>query len=174
MAPDTASEAGNSVVVAEATEADITAIAGFFWEGWRASGPDAPGWAGASEEAIAEITDPGAILARLGGPRRMFLARRDNRVVGFSATRVVDEGTVELAGIIVSAGMHGLGIGTALLRSALDAVTAEGFRNVVVKTEAANQTALSFYRANGFADSRVIVEDVEGTSMELVELRRAL
>jgi len=161
--------------VTEAGSEDVAAIASFFWAAWRTSGPDAPGWAGASEEVIAELTTSEAIQARVGGPdRRMFLAWEESRVVGFAATRTEDEETVELVGIIVLQDMLGHGIGTPLLEGAVQSATETGFRRLSVKTEATNERALGFYRSRGFTDSRVLVEDVEGTSMELAELIRTL
>jgi len=163
------------ISVAEARDADTAAIAMFLWEAWRSSGPNALGWAGASEEVIAELTAPDAIRARIGGPdRRMFLAWEGDRVVGFSATLVVDGETVELVGIIVLQSMLGRGVGTPLLEAAVRSVDEAGFRRVLVKTEATNERALGFYRSRGFSDSRIVIEDVEGTPMELAELIRTL
>ena len=157
--------------VAEAGDAHLEAIASFFWEAWRSSGPDAPGWAGASEEIIAELTSPEAIRERIGGPeRRMFLAWDENRVVAFAATRSEGEETVELVGIIVLQDMLGHGIGTPLLERAAQWAIEAGFQRMSVKTEATNERALGFYRSRGFIDSRTFVEDVEGTAMELTEL----
>ena len=168
--PDT-----SEIRVAEASGADVGAIASFFWEAWRSSGPDAPGWAGSSEEVIAELTTPEAIHERIGGPeRRMFLAWDQNRVVAFAATRSEDEETVELVGIIVLQDMLGHGIGTPLLESAVQWAIETGFQRMSVKTETTNERALGFYRSRGFVDSRMLVEDVEGTAMELSELIRTL
>jgi len=161
--------------VVEAGGADVAAIASFFWAAWRTSGPDAPGWAGASEDVIAELTTPEAIWARIGGPeRRMFLAWDESRVVAFAATRSEDEETVELVGIIVLQDMLGHGIGTPLLQSAVEWAAEAGFRRMLVKTEATNERALGFYRSRGFTDSRMLVEDVEGAPIELSELTRTL
>ena len=161
--------------VAEASATDVEAFASFFWEAWRSSGPDAPGWAGASEAVIAGLTTPEAIRERIGGPeRRMFLAWDENRVVAFAATRSEDEETVELVGIIVLQDMLGHGIGTPLLEGAVQWATEAGFRQMSVKTEATKERAQGFYRSRGFIDSRVLIEDVEGTAMELSELIRTL
>ncbi|NQV07892.1 GNAT family N-acetyltransferase [bacterium] len=161
--------------VTEAGDGHVDAIASFFWEAWRSSGPDAPGWAGASEEVIAELTTSEAIRERIGGPeRRMFLAWEGNRVVAFAATRSEDAEAVELVGIIVLQDMMGHGIETPLLESAARWAVEAGFRRMSVKTEATNDRALGFYRSRGFIDSRMLVEDVEGTAMELSELIRTL
>lgn len=163
------------VVVSEATVDDIPAIATFFRDAWAMVGPDAPGWAGASEEVIEELTRPEVLAARVGGPdRRMFIAVVDGRVAGFSATRRDDDDTAELAGIVVLQDMVGRGIGTPLLDEALTALRSDGVERVVLKTEATNERAIGFYRARGFGEERRFVEDVEGIPTELVELSRQL
>lgn len=162
-------------VVSEATDADIDAIAAFFWEGWRQAGPDAPGWAGASESVMEELTDPELLLARIGGPdRRMWLAWEDDRVVGFAATRRLDEEVVELAGIVVLQDQLGQGIGSPLLVAAVSAAERAGFARMVVRTEASNARAAGFYRARGFEDSAVVDEVVEGEKVQVLELTRDL
>jgi hypothetical protein len=61
--------------VREAVAADATAFATFMQRAWREAGPDAPGFAGAIAESIAEITTPSIFERSIGGPdRRMFLA----------------------------------------------------------------------------------------------------
>lgn len=162
------------VVIVEATSDHIPAIATFFREAWAMTGPDAPGWAGASDEVIESLTDPELIRSRIGGPeRRMHLAMVGARVVGFAATRSAGAES-ELAGIVVLQDMVGRGIGTPLLQAALTGLRADGATSVFVRTEADNERALAFYRARGFGDERSVKEEVEGTAVELIELRRDL
>ena len=72
-----------AIRVIEAAEQDISAISDFFWEMWREAGPDAPGFTGATEGVIAEISAAEAIRPRIGGPeRRMHIAYEHDRVVG--------------------------------------------------------------------------------------------
>jgi len=162
--------------IAEASESDLPAIATFFWEGWRSSGPGAPGWAGATEAVMSELTATEVLRARIGGPdRRMFLAWMEDRVVGFAATRVLEAAdTVELAGIVVLEEMAGRGIGTPLVDAAAAAAARAGAGEMLVKTETTNERALGFYRSRGFVDRGTSVEHVEGTSVEVAELVRAL
>jgi ribosomal protein S18 acetylase RimI-like enzyme len=159
------------LVVTEATPDDVDAVAGFFWAAWEEAGPDAPGWAGASEGVLRELTLPAAILARIGGPeRRMFLAQREGRVLGFAATRRIDAGSVELAGIVVLAGAVGSGIGGRLMQAALASAATEGYERMIVKTEADNERALGFYESHGFRRAAAMTEDVEGVPIDLIEL----
>lgn len=163
------------VRVTKAGDEDIEAVAAFFWDAWRMSGPDAPGWAGASESAMAELTAPELLADRIGGSgRSMFLAWIEDRVIGFAATLAQDEETVELAGIVVRQDLLGRGIGTPLLEAAVAAMTDAGAGRMVVRTESDNQRAIDFYVARGFTPGALVTEEVEGTALELRELSRTL
>ncbi len=163
------------VVVREASEVDIDAFAEFFKAAWRQSGPDAPGFAGATDEVIAELTTREAIRERIGGPdRRMFFAWERERVVGFAATKRIDIGTVELAGIIVLPTCSGRGVGTELVHEALRATTGDSYRSMIVRTETTNDSARAFYEAQGFVLERATIEHVDDISVEVWELSHDL
>jgi len=163
------------VVVREAVEADVGAFGVFFRDAWDQSGSEAPGFAGATDEVIAELTEPVAIRERIGGPdRRMFLAWDGDRVIGFSANRRVDDTTVELAGIIVLLAAAGRGVGTALVDAAVAAAHSDQYRVMIVRTETTNDRARAFYEARGFVVSESTTEQVEGTSIDVWELTRHL
>jgi len=163
------------VVVSEATESDVTAFATFFREAWEEAGPDAPGFACATEEVVRELTTREAVLERIGGPeRRMFLARQGRKVVGLSATRRIDEVAVELAGVIVLQSIVGRGIGTPLVERAAQVAKDEGYARMVVHTETTNDRASRFYQARGFTLTGSMTERVEGEPVEVWELVRDL
>jgi hypothetical protein len=89
-------------MVGEAKDGDVDAISAFLWEAWRQAGPGAPGFAGATEEVIADVADPDLIRSRIGGPdHRMYIARSGDRVIGFASARAETGETVELSGIVV-------------------------------------------------------------------------
>jgi ribosomal-protein-alanine N-acetyltransferase len=156
--------------VAEASAADAAEIGAFIRSLWRAAGPDAPGLTGATDEVIAEISTPEALTARLeGSDHRIFLARRDGRVVGFAATRRLSTDEIELAGIMVHPDHQG-GVGTPLLEAAVRAARPDGYLRMRVATEVDNVGALGFYRARGFAPLRRATEDVVGSPVEVWEL----
>lgn len=164
-----------SIDIIEASEENVPAIGSFFLEMWRQSGPNAPGFAGATEAVIAEIAQPDAIRSRIGGPdRRMFLARTGDSVVGFAATRVVDDQQIELAGVVVLQTMIGRGIGTPLVEAAVASARSHGFRVMRVGTETDNARALQFYQSRGFEICGASTEHVEGTAVPVVELERTL
>lgn len=163
------------IVIREADEADVPAITSFFLEMWRQSGPDAPGFAGATEEVIAQIAAPEAIRARIGGPsRRMFLAYLSDSIVGFAATRAVGDESIELAGVIVLDSMIGRGVGTPLVAAAVESARHYGFSQMTVSTETANDRALRFYQARGFEVAGESITTIEGTAVPVVELERQL
>lgn len=164
-----------AISVTEATDTDVTAFAAFFREAWKQAGPDAPGFVGASDQVIADLTTVEAFGERIGGPeRRMFLAWEKERVVGFAATKCADADTVELAGIIVLQAMSGRGVGTSLVEKAVGAMRAEGYRSMIVRTETVNDRGKTFYEARNFAVKGSDSEYVEGATVEVWVLTRDL
>lgn len=132
---------------------------------WDEAGPDAPGFSGATEDVIAEIAQPDAIRARIGGPeRRMFLAYQGDTAVGFAATRAHTDSEVELAGIVVLQSMVGKGIGTPLVEIAVRTARDLGYSSMTVRTEVDNERALTFYKARGFHLTGESTAEVEGAS----------
>ena len=159
----------------EAVPADATAFATFLRSVWERSGPDAPGFAGATDAVIGELTTEEAILARIGGPaRRLFLASQAGHVIGFAATRREPDGVVELAGIIVDPDAVGRGVGTGLVHIAEKRARDDGYIRMVVRTETTNDTAIGFYERNGFTRDRQVIEEVDDVSVEVWELTKHL
>jgi ribosomal protein S18 acetylase RimI-like enzyme len=157
--------------VREARNADAERVSDFLATAWAEAGPDAPGFAGATDADIEAIRRPAAVRRRLGGPeRRMFVACEEGTVVGFAATRRIDERSTELAGIVVLDRLAGHGIGTRLVAAALGSCRDDGARRVVVRTETDNHRARKFYEALGFEATSVLVEHVSETPVEVVEL----
>ncbi len=159
------------VSITEAVKDDTGAIVDFLWRAWREAGPDAPGFAGATEETIKALATRKSIAERVEGPqRRMFIAKHRKEVVGFSAIRRVDDELVELAGIIVLESMTGKRIGSRLCRAAIEAAKREGYGQVRVRTEIDNDRALGFYKSHGFRSVRSSTEVVGDTEVAVAEL----
>lgn len=95
-------------------------------------------------------------------------------MVGFSGNRRVNDETVELSGIVVLESATGRGMGSLLLESARGAALRDGYRRMLVKTEAFNERALGFYEGKGFVEKGRSTADVEGARVELVELELSL
>ena len=164
-----------STVVREATTDDVAAIGDFFHEAWRQAGPEAPGFAGATEEVIDEIAAPETITARLGGPvRRMFVAYQDTKVVGFAATRRLTGEAIELAGVVVLQSLVGGGVGSALFQSSVESARQHQFRRMTVSTETDNERALRFYERCGFTVTGKSAADAAGTDIEVWNLEMEL
>jgi ribosomal protein S18 acetylase RimI-like enzyme len=138
---------------------------------WDEAGPDAPGFAGATEDVIAEIAQPEAIRARIGGPdRRMFIAYREDTAVGFAATKALGGNEVELAGIVVLQSMVGTGVGTLLVEIAVRTSRDLGYSKMTVSTEVDNERALAFYESRGFRQTGDSTAEVEGAEYAVSNL----
>ena len=125
----------------------------------------------ASEDAVSEIASVeflSSLLQRSGVS--VYIAVEEGAVVGFCSLSETGGGAVELSGIVVLESMTGRGIGSGLLRGAVDEARAEGHNRMVVRTEAFNERAIEFYREKGFEVKGSRLEDVRGTRFELVEL----
>ncbi len=165
-------------VVREAGAGDIDAVAGFFRSAWREAGPDAPGFAGATDEIIDELVSDDVLTERiLGDGHHMYVAvvdgARGPEVVGFAATREVDTATVELAGIVVLRSHAGRGLGSALVDMAI-ARSAGSYGRMLVRTETTNDGARAFYERCGFRVTATAVEQVDDVAVEVWELERDL
>jgi len=110
------------------------------------------GFSGATDEAIREIASPEFLEKRLASPNaRLIVAEEAREVVGFASIRFARE--AELSGLVVLQKAAGRGIGTRLLRKAVDAARKRGFYRLSVKTETANARAIGFYKKAGFTES---------------------
>jgi ribosomal protein S18 acetylase RimI-like enzyme len=164
--------------VREATEADVDAVAAFFRAAWREAGPDAPGFAGATDEVMEELASHEVLSERIVGEgRHMYVAvvdaAADPDVVGFAATRAIDDAAIELAGIVVRRAYAGRGLGSALVDIAIRR-SAPSYRTMIVRTETTNAGARAFYERCGFRVTGTAIEDVDGRSVEVWELERPL
>jgi dTDP-4-amino-4,6-dideoxy-D-galactose acyltransferase len=159
----------------EATADDVGDIATLLRRLWAAAGPDAPGYAGATDAGIEELAQPPAIEERLGRPdRRMFLAGDEDDWLGFAATRRIDAARCELAGILVLEEATGRGVGSALVAAAVARARIDGATQMIVRTEVGNDRAIAFYRSAGFTPTEETVEMVGDTPVPVVELERHL
>ena len=175
MTFDVPSAAPGPLEIGEATPDDAAGFGAFLRAAWAESGPDAPGFAGATDEVIDELATPQAFLARLDGPRRrIFVARRGTEVVGFAATRGMAPPDIELAGIVIRRAFAGQGVGRQLVTAATRQAEADGYTRMVVRTETSNEGARRFYEALGFIPGIVTTETVDSTEIDVWELIRDL
>ena len=144
-------------------------------DAWKRAGPQALGWAGATEDTIHEISSEEHLKELVSDPKLKFYVSEENgEITGFAVNRVQDGSTMELAGIIVRDDLLGKGIGSLLISKCIDSARDAGFASMVVKTEASNERAISFYMKRGFVRIGNAVETVENSKIDLAMLRLVL
>jgi ribosomal protein S18 acetylase RimI-like enzyme len=158
--------------IIELNASDIPQLKSFVLEAWRLAGPSALGWTGATDENIEEIASESFLRGFVGNPDlKVFISKTKEKVVGFCAIRKIDNLSVELAGIVVRQDQLGKGIGKDLFEIAKKEAVKLGFSTMLVKTESANQRALSFYRSHGFAEKKHVVEELNSVKVDLTVLK---
>ncbi len=156
------------LVIRPARPNDVSKLSAFFVEAWKEAGPGALGFAGATDEAIGEIASEEFLKKRLAIPTiQMMVAEEGRRIIGFTSVRRVEAREAELSSIVVLESATGRGVGSRLLRKALDAARKRGFNSVRVKTEVTNERAINFYRKAGFTESGKAIERVGGVKVAL-------
>jgi ribosomal protein S18 acetylase RimI-like enzyme len=157
--------------VREAEQEDVESLIEFLLKAWREAGPGALGWTGATEENVRHIASRG-FLSKLfeRDDTRVFIALNEGQVVGFASNKRIDDELVELSGIIVLESRTGVGIGGRLLEHSIEAAKGQRYKAMMVKTESFNERAVNFYLRNGFRHEATIEEEIEGSTVELVEL----
>lgn len=153
----------------------IPALGTFLLKAWEEAGPAALGWTGATDETIREIASAlflEQLLTR--GDSAVLVAVEGEEVVGFAVTRRMNDGNLELAGIIVLESRTGQGIGSALMTRAKEAAREAGFPRMVVRTESVNERAIAFYRRHGYEVVDVRKEGVRGREVDMAVLHLEL
>lgn len=121
----------------------------------------------------AYVAGPLAECVLAGRPRdRVFVVERDGRIAGCIAIVGASETEAQLRWYLVDPAARGLGIGTALLRRAIDFARACGYHSVFLWTVAALEEAARLYRAAGF--ERVEARPGRRWGVDVVEERYAL
>lgn len=151
------------VFVLELQMSDVAKLRSLISEAWQLAGPAALGWTGATDENIKEIASESFLRGLVGNPNlRVFIGKLGEDVAGFCAIRKVDSHIVELAGIVVRQDQQGKGIGSELFMKAKGEAVDQEFTTMLVKTEPANEEALSFYQRKGFVERESVVEEFNG------------
>ena len=157
-----------AVVVRPARLNDVSRLSAFFLEAWREAGPRALGFAGATDESIREIATEEFLGKRLSTPTmQMTVAEEGRRFIGFASVRAMGGREAELSGIVVLRSEAGKGVGSRLLRKALDGARKRGYASILAKTEVANERAIRFYKGAGFTESGKTVQRIGGSRVEL-------
>ena len=163
----------SKVVIRPARKNDAVALGAFFIRAWKEAGPGALGITGATDDAIKAITSEEFLPQRLGSPNlRIVLAEKDREVLGFASVRATGRREGELSGVVVLESFTGAGLGSKLVRKACEVATKMGLDYLSVKTEAANQTAIAFYKKNKFTESGKATEKVGRVKVHVMALER--
>ena len=153
----------------------IRALGKFVRDAWKRAGPQALGWTGATEDTIHEISSEEYLMGLVSDSKlKFFVSEENGEITGFAANRVQDASTIELAGIIVRDDLLGKGIGSLLISKCIDSAEDAGFARIVVKTEASNGRAISFYLKKGFVRLGNVIETVDNSKVDLAMLRLTL
>jgi len=163
------------VVVRPARPNDARKLSSFLIEAWKEAGPGALGFTGATDEAIKEIASEGFLTKRLTSPTvQIMVAEQGETILGFSTIRKLEGRGAELSGIVVLESATGKGIGTRLLRKAMEGARRRGFGSILVKTEQINDRAIRFYKNAGFVESGKDIEKVGRVKVQLQILVKRL
>ncbi len=163
------------IEVRELGAGDVEAFGVFVLRAWAEAASGVPGWTGATDESVSRLASADYITSLIENDDiRVFAAWDEGEAVVFSGNRRVDDETVELSGIVVIESMTGRGVGSMLLEAARSAAREEGYRRMLVRTEAFNERAIRFYSGKGFKEKDRSVTEVEGVTVELVELELSL
>jgi ribosomal protein S18 acetylase RimI-like enzyme len=140
------------VFVRTASERDLAAVRALLVETWHATYDAIYG-----VERVTEITNDwhsiASLKARIGRPNSEFLVADDGKTIGGMAyaAATTDPKLVMLHQLYVHPSFQGEGIGKMLLDEIEDSFP--DARMLRLEVEAANTSALAFYRANGFVQA---------------------
>ena len=98
------------------------------------------GW---SAQEIADLAAEPSVLAHVA------LDSKEKTVLGFSLARSAGQ-EAEILTIVIDLASQGGGLGRLLLQTQLDALLAQGVREVFLEVEAGNAVALALYKRLGF------------------------
>jgi ribosomal protein S18 acetylase RimI-like enzyme len=155
--------------------ADVPKLQVFFHQAWEEYGSGALGFTGATEETINEIASEKFLKERLSNPNiGMYIVKEGERVLGFAATRSIDQDALELTGIIVLEDASGKGIGAQLVKEVVSSARKASFRRIVVKTEVLNKRAISFYKKMGLSEIGEAQERVEDIEIDVMILEKII
>ncbi len=117
---------------------------------------------------------PEGLAAEIGDERVCFSVAKDEHgaILGLvTAGRPTDE-VVYIARLYVLPGHQRHGIGAKLLDACVSFFS--GFQTLRLDVEAQNEKGLAFYRKQGFRETSRKVEELEGISLEVVEMEMQL
>ena len=116
------------------------------------------------------LDDPEGYILGHGG--HIFIAEAGGRVVGGCALLRNDDGSFELAKMVVDGSVRGQGVGRALGEAAIDMARSLGASQVELLSNTSLTPAISLYRSLGFVEAPLPPNDYERANIRMVlELR---
>src|SRR6202020_356708 len=144
-------------LIREATVADAAAIAGIHVRSWQSA------YRGMIDDQILDGLSVAKRASDWAGRLRLtrsrgaipftLVAEGDEQLLGFcNISRLDEDAAATIGALYLEPGHLRTGLGSALLRAALDRLRAAGLHDVVLWVLAANHGARAFYERFGFGD----------------------
>jgi ribosomal protein S18 acetylase RimI-like enzyme len=96
---------------------------------------------------------------------RIWIAERDEKLIGCIAIVAASEAEARLRWFLVDPSARGLGLGKRLLREAVEFCREEGYETVTLSTVSSLTTAAALYRSVGFEKVEATPEHLWGTDV---------
>ena len=131
-----------------------------------------------SEKIIQKVTsvwhDPNLLASQIQNPGFFFAVAKDERatILGLVTARKLDNDTVVINRLYVHPQYQRKGIGEMLLNTSISAFPET--KRVRLEVEEQNQKGLSFYLKQGFKEIGRKEENVEGETLEVIEMEKRI
>ena len=103
------------------------------------------------DEAL--LNNPKKEILENGG--EIFVALHENEACGVLILVHHNDETIELSKIVADESLYGRGIGSALLKHALDYSKSKSYKEVIVETDSSLQASIDLFRKFGFRDDTI-------------------
>jgi GNAT superfamily N-acetyltransferase len=131
-------------VIRRGRNADADGVTALIWACWSRH----PGISMDVDREMPELRAPGSHYADLGG--QFWVADAGCEVVGMIAVRPIDCSSWEICRVYVDPGLHGSGLGHALLDRAEDHAIAAGAKRLALWSDTRFDRAHRFYHKRGY------------------------
>jgi RimJ/RimL family protein N-acetyltransferase len=122
---------------------------------------------GIASEPPTDIDERAAVFeADIGGSARTFVAVAGEQVIGLIRVQPSRHGFGDLA-MLVDRDWRGRGVGSALMRAAIDWARGQGLHKLCLDVFAHNEAAIALYRKSGFVEEGRLTRQYRRASGEL-------
>lgn len=156
-----------SILIREMEKKDITGVQDVAKKSWNAT------YAGiipmSIQEKFLDSAYSDAMMQKRLEISALYVAEKDNRIIGFANFSLVKAGgEVELGAIYLLPQYQREGIGTALLLEGIK--KSVGARAVFINVEKENEIGTAFYQAKGFQTVSEFDDDLDGHITKMVRM----